>query len=104
MKLISASSAVSVRVTVAAVTRPPKVVPPDWVIVKVPKASLPPITPDTVIVPLPGFSVKFLALLSLSIVFEKVKLSLEDVRLPLVKVTDETKKIVKSALQGAKLI
>ncbi|MAJ22299.1 MAG: 4-hydroxy-tetrahydrodipicolinate synthase [Candidatus Pelagibacter sp. TMED64] len=33
-----------------------------------------------------------------------LKLSLEDVRLPLVKVTDETKKIVKSALQGAKLI
>ena len=81
---MSASSAVSVRVTVAAVTRPPKVVPPDWVIVKVPNASPPPIAPDTAIVPLPGFSVKFLVLLSLSIASEKVKLSLEDVKVAFV--------------------
>ena len=80
---MSASSAVSVRVTVAAVTRPPKVVPPDWVIVKVPNAS-PPIAPDTAIVPLPGFKVKFLVLLSLSIASEKVKLSLEDVKVAFV--------------------
>ena len=84
MKLISASSAVSVRVTVAAVTRPPKVVPPDWVMVKVPNAWLPPIAPDTAIVPLPGFKVRFLVLLSLSIASEKVRLWLEDVRVALV--------------------
>ena len=75
---------VSVNVTVAELTEPEKVTPPDCVIVKVPKAAFPPIALVIPIVPDPALNVKLRVELSLSTVLENVKLSLEDVKVALV--------------------
>ncbi len=74
---------VSVRVTIPALTVPENVVPPDWVIVKVPKAAFPPIALVIPIVPDPALKVKLRVVPSLSTVLWNAKLSLEDVKVTL---------------------
>ena len=74
---------VSVKVTIAALMFPEKVTPPDWVIVKVPNAALPPIAFVIPIVPDPALKVKLRVEPSLSTVLENVKLSFEDVKVTL---------------------